>query len=409
MSKRYLTAQQAAEALDISLSTLYAYVSRGLIRSEQSGEGKRQRRYYAEDVEKLLARREGRRNPETLAQDALHWGAPVLDSAITLIDGGKVYYRGKDVTELAQNHTVEQVAAFVWTGDMSKTDTLFDMNVLVTARKYELMLLDMELNGAELSPLQELQTFLPIAAADDKAAYDLRPASVALVGARIIRLMTSVVAGDVPENVALASMLQIGWCPDDERAQTLFNAVLIVIADHELNASSFAARVVASAGSTPYAAVLGGLAALQGVKHGGIAERVEAFLKELYGADKMRDALAARLRRGETVPGFGHPLYPDGDPRAKFIIDLLNEHYPDSPETEKANATITAVQEVVGDLPTIDAALVMLARILGLRSGSPLTLFALGRTIGWIGHAIEQYERDRLIRPRARYIGEHPA
>jgi citrate synthase len=409
MSKRYLTAQQAAKTLAISLSTLYAYVSRGLIRSEQTGDGKRQRRYYAEDVEKLLARREGRRNPETLAKDALHWGAPVLDSAITLIDGGKVYYRGKDVIELAHQHTVEQVAAFIWTGDMSKADSLFDMDVFVSAQKYEMMLLHMELDGAELTPLQELQTFLPLAAAEDKAAYDLRPASVAVVGARIMRLMTSVLAGDVPENTSIASMLQMGWCPADERAKTLFNAVLIVIADHELNASSFAARVVASAGATPYAAVLGGLAALQGVKHGGATERVEAFLNEIYAADKMRDALAARLRRGDTVPGFGHPLYPDGDPRAKLIIDLLNEHYADSTEIDRVNATIAAVQELVGDVPTVDAALVLLARVLGLPAGSPLTLFALGRTIGWIGHAIEQYERDRIIRPRARYIGEHPA
>jgi citrate synthase len=408
MSNRYMTAQQAADVLDISLSTLYAYVSRGLIRSEQSTEGRRQRRYYAEDVEKLLARREGRKNPEKLAKDALHWGAPVMDSAITLIDGGKLYYRGKNVAELARNNSVEQVAALIWTGDMQKATTLFDVDVFISAQKYEMILLNMELHGAELTLLQELQTFLPAAAADDMAAYDLRPASVPMVGARIMRLMTSVLAGDVPENIPIAAMLRYGWSPDNTHSEKLFNAALIVMADHELNASSFAARVVASAGSTPYAAVLGGLSTLQGIKHGGATERVEAFLNEIYAADKMRDSIAARLRRGDKIPGFGHPLYPVQDPRAIVIFELLNEYYANSPELAQAQTAIAAVKDLVGDAPNVDTALVIMARVLGLPQGSPLALFALGRTIGWIGHAIEEYEQDRLIRPRARYTGEHP-
>jgi citrate synthase len=181
------------------------------------------------------------------------------------------------------------------------------------------------------------------------------------------------------------------------------------MADHELNVSSFTARVVASAGATPYAAVLGGLSALQGVKHGGSTERIQAFLNETYAADKMRDSIAARLRRGDTVPGFGHQLYPDKDPRAEVIFELLNEHYANATQLEQANSVMTAVKDLVGDEPNADMALVMMVRVLGLPQGSPLALFALGRTIGWIGHAIEEYEQDRLIRPRARYTGEHPA
>ncbi|MDQ7034749.1 MAG: citrate synthase, partial [Anaerolineae bacterium] len=326
---------------------------------------------------------------------------------ITLIDNGKLYYRGKDVVQLVRQHSIEQVAALIWTGDMAKADILFDVDIFISAQKYETMLLHLELDGAELTPLQELQTFLPAAAADDRAAYDLRPASVSSVGARIMRLMTSVLAGDVPENLSIATMLQHGWCPNDEQSKMLFNATLIIMADHELNSSSFAARVVASAGSTPYAAVLAGLSALQGIKHGGSTARIEAFLNEIYAAEKMRDTIAARLRRGDVVPGFGHKLYPDGDPRAQLILDLLNRHY-DTPELQRINAAIAAVKDLVGDSPNVDTTLVMMARILNLPQGSPLALFALGRTIGWIGHAIEQYERDRLIRPRARYIGEHP-
>jgi citrate synthase len=407
-SKRYLNAKEAADMLDISIATLYAYVSRGLIRSEQSSEAKRQRRYYAEDVEKLLARKEGRRNPEKLAQDALHWGAPVLDSAITLLDSNKIYYRGFDAVKLAREKSVEEVAALIWTGDMANAEQLFNWEQPITAKTYETMILHLEMDGASLSPIQELQTFLPAAAADDPSAYDLRPATVANVGARIMRLMASVAAGDVPEDIPLPAMLQHGWCEGDKAALEVLNAALIMTADHELNASSFAARVVASAGSTPYAAVMAGLAALQGVKHGGYTERIAALFNEAGGLKDLRRVMASRLQRGESIPGFGHMLYPKGDPRGRLLLDMLGERYPKSPELAFVNEAIAAARDLIGEEPTIDVALVALARILHLPAGGALTLFALGRTIGWIGHAIEEYESNRMIRPRARYTGAHP-
>ncbi|MEL6407930.1 MAG: citrate synthase family protein [Chloroflexota bacterium] len=408
-SKRYLSAKEAADKLNISLSTLYAYVSRGLIRSEQSSEGKRQRRYYAEDIEKLLARKEGRRNPESLAKDALHWGAPVLDSAITLIDNDGLYYRGRDIATLANEHSAEEVAALIWTDDISKADALFDLDVHVSAQRYETMLLHMGMDGAELSPLQEFLTFLPSAAMDDPSAYDLRANAVASTGARILRLMASVAAGDVPENISLAEMLQHGWSPEDEKASRALNTALIATADHELNASSFAARVVASAGATPYAAVMAGLTALQGVKHGGHTERVAALFDAIGSRDNIQRELQARLRRGESIPGFGHKLYTGADPRATIVFDALQADYGDTPEFAFVDALITHTHDLIGDFPTIDVMLVATSRVLQLPRGCALTLFALGRTIGWIGQAIEQYATDRLIRPRARYTGSHPS
>ncbi len=407
-SKRYLSAKEAAKLLDISVATLYAYVSRGLIRSEQTAEGKRQKRYYAEDIEKLVARKDGRRNPETLAKDALHWGAPVMDSAITLIESEQVYYRGYAVDQLARDSSVEDVAALIWLDDISKSKTLFDLDVYVSAQRYETMLLHMEIDGAELTPLQEFMTFLPSAAADDNLAYDLRSQTVAVTGARIMRLMASIAAGDVPQNLTIPQMLQQGWCKNDERAIPVLNAALIVTADHELNASSFAARVVASAGSTPYAAVSAGLAALQGVKHGGYTERVEALFNEASNPKALQAIMQKRLRRGETIPGFGHRLYAGYDPRAKVLFAILEEHYQASPDFQFIKQAIDAAHNLIGEFPTIDTILVAVAHVLKLPAGSALALFALGRTMGWIGHAIEQYETDRLIRPRARYTGTHP-
>ncbi len=410
MSKsRYLSAKEAAEKLNVNMQTLYAYVSRGTIRSEAVAGSKRRKRYYAEDVEKLIARREGRRNPEQLAQEALHWGSPVMESAITLIDNGKLYYRGYDAFALAKSSSAEAVATLLWTGTTEGVVSLFDADVYPSAKKYATMLLHVTMDGTALSPIQAFQTFLPIAAADDPTAYDLRQDKVTMTGARLLRLMASVAAGDVSDQLSIAEMLQRGWCSKDESSIALFNASLIVCADHELNSSSFASRVVASTRSTPYACVMAGLAALQGARHGGHTERVEAFLREIDEANHAKTVIEGRLRRDEPIAGFGHKLYPDGDPRGKFLLDWVTEHAPNSPAIELGVAVQEAMLNSTGEHPNLDFGLVILSRALKLPSGSALAMFALGRTMGWIGHAIEQYLADWLIRPRATYIGQQPS
>jgi citrate synthase len=147
--------------------------------------------------------------------------------------------------------------------------------------------------------------------------------------------------------------------------------------------------------------VLAGLAALEGTKHGGATARVAALWDELRRAKNLGVALAERLRRGQPIDGFGHPLYPDGDPRAILLLELL----PKSKELTFARALAEAAGNVIGEQPTVDFALVAVERALGLPRGAALTLFAIGRTIGWIAHAIEQYSHDAMIRPRAKYVG----
>ncbi|HEX2742018.1 MAG TPA: citrate synthase, partial [Rubrobacter sp.] len=178
--------------------------------------------------------------------------------------------------------------------------------------------------------------------------------------------------------------------------------------DHELPVSTFAARCVASSEATPYAVVLAGLAALGGVKHGGEIELVEAFLREVEDTGDARAVISGRLRRGERIPGFGHSLYPEGDPRGAALLRLTAEAYPEGPAVALHEAVAGEVLQLMGELPTVDFALATVSRVLGLPAGGALALFALGRTVGWIGHAIEQYQSDSLIRPRARYVGEQP-
>jgi citrate synthase len=401
MMKQYLTAREAAAELGITPATLYSYVSRGLIRSEVGSEDPRSRRYAAEDVRQLKARKESRRSPERVAESALNLGAPVLESAITLIENGRLYYRGHDAIGLVEKHSFEEVAALIWTGDLNQS--LLAETVELPSRCQEVR---PHLNG--LSTFEQFQVLLPLAAADDPAAYDLRPAAVVQTGARILRLMAATAAGENSLNTGIAAALHHAWMPNAPEGARLINAALVLCADHELNVSAFTARCVASANSTPYAAVIAGLAALQGTRHGGHTERVEALLREAGAPENVYETMAGRLRRGESIPGFGHPLYPEGDPRGAALMRLVAEAYPDSPALALAEAATEAAQRLIGEQPTIDMALVTLCRALTLPAGSPLAVFALGRTVGWIGHAIEQYPLDRLIRPRARYIGERP-
>ncbi len=406
---QYLTAREAADMLGVSPPTLYAYVSRGLIRSQTIEGSLRSRRYLREDVERLQERKELRRNPATAAAKALHLGMPVLDSAITLIANGHLYYRGYDAVHLAATHSVEEVATLLWLGQLDVNSAAFfdAAENKLPSRCFAMQRRVSELM-TDLAPIERFQLMLPMAATEDIAAYDWQPHAVALTSARILRLLTLVAVGRSKSEHGVVHTLQEGWAPQNPGAAVLLRAALILCADHELNVSTFTARCVASANSTPYAVVIAGLAALQGAKHGGYTDQVEAFLAEVATPERATSVITHRLKRGERVPGFGHQLYPEGDPRAQALLSLLVKSFAKDPALALGKAVMTQVQRSIGQQPTIDFALAVLARALQLPLGAALALFALGRTIGWIAHAIEQYQLDQLIRPRAHYTGPVP-
>jgi citrate synthase len=391
----WLTAAEAAGRLGISRPTLYAYVSRGFVRSQSTPGPSRARGYAREDVERLRRRTEERRDPDKAAARALQWGVPVLESAITLIDGHTLYYRGHDAAALARSRSVQEVASLVWTGGF---DTVWPSGPLPATP------------GARdgLTFVPRAQSLLARASAKDTTALDGRSGKAAAAGWRILQLLTAAAthqaaAGSVTIDRALARAWGLKGSGID-----VLRAALILCADHELNVSSFTARCVASAGSSPYAVVIAGLAALEGTRHGGASARVESMLGSMRRAKDLEGAIAARVRRGEAIDGFGHPLYPDGDPRAVMLIGQLRQWYARSAELAFVLDFVDAASSAVAERPNVDFALAAVARVLKLPAGSPLTLFAIGRTIGWIGHAIEQYETGQLIRPRAKYIGVVP-
>jgi citrate synthase len=407
----FLSATEAAAALGVTLPTLYAYVSRGLLASEALPGASRARRYRREDVERLQGRQQLRRHPEQAAPRALAWGEPVLDSALTLIDGHRLHYRGRDAVELSRRLSVEEVAALLWTGDERAAAELFGATDASTAsakpaRSARRVALPGD-GGGRPTPVERLQAALPRAGAADEAAWDLRPEAVARCGARILGAAVVAVAGRALHREGVAATLAAGWHPRGRGARAALSAALVLCADHELNVSTFAARCVASAEATPWDAVIAGLAAAKGRRHGGEAFRLEALLRE-SAASGPAAAISAWFRRGERLPGFGHRLYPAGDPRGTELLALAARAAPASPGLRRALSLRTAVRELTGEPPNVDFGLAALGTALRLPAGAPQALFALGRTIGWVAHAIEEYGRGVLIRPRARYVGPPP-
>ena len=373
----WIDANTATELLGVSRGTLYAYVSRGFIRSQPAPGSTRERRYAAEDVDRLRLRSEGRRRPA--GGDRLSGrGMSPLDSQLTQVRAGAHSYRGQEAGELARTRSLEEVAALIWTAAFDPVFVGTPLHV-VSGRA----------DSGNLPFISRAQSVLPLVAARDPLGYDLRPRAVAQTGWRILNLLTSVATETSELEETIEETLVKGWKVRARGAASILRAALIVSADDEPDTAAFTARCVASTGASPYAAVLAALAALEGSKLGGITLRVATLFDELRRSSDLKSALAERLRRGEPVDGFGHPLHPEGDPRATALLDLL----PESKESAFAHALADAAGEVIGEQPALDFALVAAARSLALPGSTALTLFALGRTIGWIGHAIEQYAR----------------
>ena len=384
----FLTAPQAASRLKISVPTLYAYVSRGMIRSEP-GSG-RERRYRAEDIERLIRRRDHD------AGASLDWGEPILDSAITAIGPEGPFYRGSPALRLAREASVRDVAGLLWQVDGAEVFAVDNLPTLGTGWH------SAELAARGLPALERCLALLPHAAASDARAYDFSSPAVARTGARILRLIAAVVGALASSARPVDAVLAEAWHAGTQGRQ-LIRAAIVLCADHELNVSTFTVRCVASAGASPYLAVLSGLVALRGQRHGGMTERAGAFLEAVLAAPDPEREIAQRLQRGDALPGFGHPLYPGGDPRARLLLDLLEEARSATAAAARPIAAVATAQ--TGQLPNIDWALGVLGRHLQLAADAALGLFALGRTIGWIAHAQEHYASGRLIRPRARYVG----
>ncbi|MCE9578342.1 MAG: helix-turn-helix domain-containing protein [Deltaproteobacteria bacterium] len=395
----WVDADAAATLLGVQRRTLYAYVSRGLVRSAPGARGKA-RRYDRGDLERLVARHKARAGHGPVAAGALRWGEPVLESSITAIGPRGPSYRGHVAVDLAERGTgLERTSELLWTGTLPEAAT-WSRGALPWAA-----LAKMASDGAPGAALPLAVVALGLR---DPARHDARPDAV-LARARaaipVLAAATSLRHADAAIDAAtVAGVLAralLGKSAGRDAIAAL-DVALVLMADHELNASTFAARVVASTGADLYACFAAALGALSGPRHGAMSARVEGLIDEVGTPRRAASVLRDRLARGDELPGFGHPLYPDGDPRAAPMLRLAQEIGGDLPRVRTALAVAEAGVAVTGVHATCDVSLVALADALGLPRGAAAAMFAIGRTAGWVAHIIEQRAAGFLIRPRAR-------
>ena len=391
----YLSAREAAAELAISPATLYAYVSRGLIRSEPSPDS-RSHRYRAEDIRGLKERRAPAVEPRGFR--SFDPDLPVMDSAIATITEAGAIYRGVNCVDLAEKDTLEHAATLLW--DVTGVDPFAPDNCPYVS--------DMMRAIAEATrraaPIDRAIAVLALASSADPGAFTRAPEGRAMVGARMLRLLVATVLNTTPSAEPVHQQIAQAWASDNKHAPDLIRRALVLLADHELNASTFTVRCAASTGLNLYDAVIAGLAALKGPKHGGAGVLASRLVKTLIDQDP-EPVIRDRVALGERFAGFGHGVYKNGDPRAMSLLNALTRAGAPRKFTREVPERIA---EATGEFVNIDYALAVLAHSLRLGAGSELTLFAMARAVGWIAHASEQLQHGRLIRPRARYVGPAP-
>ncbi|PKN59315.1 MAG: citrate synthase [Deltaproteobacteria bacterium HGW-Deltaproteobacteria-14] len=404
-----LDARQAAELLGVKRATLYAYVSRGLLKALPT-EG-RASRYLRAEVERLRTRSAGRSGQTAAASGALRFREPAMDTAITAITPRGPVYRGQAALDLAAGGVAfEPTAELLWRGVAEADDELWRGAPPLLDLGIESLWLP---NGA--TPTDAIRLTLSLVDGKRPPAGPRAEALERADARRIIRLLASAAgtardpaaaqAALAAPSVAAALAVSFGVIPSDRVVGALDQA-LVLAADHELTVSTFTARIVASTGAELTACLVAAAAALSGPRHGGMCSRVEGLLEEATSLSAPADVLARRHARGEVVAGFGHPLYPDGDPRGPALLALARAVDDGAdPATVAALAVAEGMARGGQPAPSLDFGLVALACALGLPRGAAQAIFAVARVAGWVAHVLEQRSQGDLLRPTARYIG----
>jgi citrate synthase len=323
---------------------------------------------------------------------------PVMDSAVSTITEDGPIYRGVSATALAESATFEQAATLLW--DASASDPFAPSNLPVISPAMQAILAATDL----AAPIDRAIAVLSLATDADPSAFNGTNEGRAVTGAKIVRLVVAAMLRTSPKGSPVHEQIVQAWALNHPHARDLIRRALVLLADHELNASTFTVRCAASTGISLYDAVIAGLVALKGPRHGGVGPQASRLLDTLLAGDTAA-IIRERTALGERFPGFGHMVYRDGDPRADALLAALVKTAIDKRLTVDIPERI---REATGAFPNCDYALAVMCRSLNMPPGSETTLFAMARTAGWVAHASEQLESHKLIRPRARYVGPAP-
>ena len=397
MLMQSIPAKEAARRLGVKPATLYAYVSRGLLTSTKSKDG-RTSRFDADEIERLT--RTGRRAHRPTRTGSVD---VVIATAVTRIDNeqGPVY-RGRLATDLAVSGTFEAAADWLWSGtDPGPEPTSWPAPKPVPASVRDM--------ATTATPFHRLLVVAATLAADDLYRHDLRPEAIAGVGRKLISSFAGVPdIGRGRKGGSIAERLWAGLSrrPAPDGAIAVLNAALVLLADHDLAASTLAARVAASTRADPYSVVASGLGVLTGPLHGGASRAAHRLFVQALDAGGPAPVLGDLLRRGEPVPGFGHKIYTDADPRARALWRLFIDAGFDAKRVATAEELLTAATERVPVKANIDFALAAFTFAAGLPEDTGEWVMAIARTAGWLAHAVEEYgEAPLRFRPRAEYVG----
>jgi|SRR5262245_10773452 len=398
MPTEWITAAEAAQRLGVKQASLYSYVSRGVL-SRRKSEGSRESLFSALEVEGLARRGRPRRSPGATEL--------VIETQVTEITGNQLRYRGFDAIELARDRDFEDVAGLLWTGtpDSDRPWRATDAAVAAASSAQSAL-------PPGTLPLERLQVIVPALAAADPLRLHLDPPAVMAAGRGLIAGMTDSLRAARPGSgrsagASIAERLVVRLCPAEPSPGLVraLRAAMVLLADHELAASTLAARVAASMRADPYAVVATGLGAVGGALHGGASFGAEVMLRSAAHPDEAARVVGDLLRRGERIPGFGHFVYRGSDPRAVLLMDLVREAAAGSERLAVADAVIAEASRRALPEPNIDFALAALATVTEMIAGGGEAVFAIARTAGWIAHALEEYARGTPIRPRGIYTG----
>jgi citrate synthase len=410
----WISAAEASQRLGIKPASLYSYVSRGVLAPRRAPDG-RTSLFDATQVASLARRGRPRRPPGGYEL--------VIRTELTEISGDQLRFRGHDATVLATSRSFEEVAALLWTGSLD--DPAGSAPWRATAEAVAAGTAAQAALPAGTFPLERLQVIVPAVAATDRLRLHLdRPAVIAAACCLIAAMADclpsagggppaddSIAGGGPPADDSIAGRLAARLClrPPQPGMIAALRAALVLAADHELAASTFAARVAASVRADPYAVVGTGLGTMSGALHGGASLGAEIMLGSAEGPGDAPRVIGELLRRGERVPGLGHFVYEGGDPRSVLLLDLIRDAAPGSGRLAVAEAVIAEARQRALPAPNVEFALATLASVAGMIPGAGEAIFAIARTAGWLAHALEEYARATPIRPRGVYTGPQGA
>lgn len=400
-SKKVLTGSQAAEFLGVKPATLYAYVSRGLIKST-SGPTARERSYRLSDLIKLRQSVRGFKANKNEKDPS--WTGPVIKSSITEIKEDGHRYRGRNAIDLVCQETpFEFVTELLW-------ETGVEPRLWWDVAPFDVPVRNLEHHVDSLDLFKDMIISVEMS---DPVRRALTAADVFDTARRLMVTMPYTIGlkpgGAIKKNSEFPmahNLLAALTGRESHSKEHLINCALVLCADHELNASALAARIAASCDASLYSCLLSALATFSGTSHGSASRRAEDIVSSSMKFNSVTAWLKDYLLKFERVPGFGTELYGKGDPRARLLLDMAESTSGRNKKLRRLIEIVDCVRTQLGLEPNIDVGLAAMSYALSLPPGSGTTIFAVSRTAGWIAHAIEQRKYGGAIRPRARYIGK---